>query len=521
MNQPRTLPARGFLLLMALVAALLLYRLGAVPLIGPDEPRYSRVAVEMQRSGDLVTPTLQGQPWLEKPVLYYWLAAAAFSALGENEAAARLPSALALLVTVACTAIVGSRLYGCRAGLLAGFATGTSLLMFAYGRSASMDMLLTASLTAGLGLLGLRRLGIAGPPAAVVGAAFLGLATLAKGPLGVLIPALVLVPHWLLTRKRAAAALVTPGAVVAFVLVALPWYALVTRAQGWLFVETFFLNHNVERFTSTVHNHPGPLLYYVPILLLGLFPWSVLLVPAVARIDRTSSADLFVAAWALMPLLFFSAAGSKLPGYILPVVPPLAILIGRASADLISGRPLRQAVALAAAGLALVLAVAVGAAPWLVRVPVAEQRVLLAPAAAWGALVMGLAAVRLIPPVRNVVPILRVGAAGFLLLIATAAPALLRHIESGRDLFVPAAQGREVLAWGAWRTAWMAGYFYNDGRVREVSGPVEIVEATQRGPVLVLCGPGERGRLETMPGVRVAVLATGVRKNALVEVSSR
>jgi predicted membrane-bound mannosyltransferase len=118
MDQPRTLPARGASILMVLCAALLLYRLGAVPLVGPDEPRYSRVAIEMKRSGDLVTPTLQGEPWLEKPILYYWLAAAAFSVLGENEAAARLPSVVALLATVAWTAILGSRLYGSRAGLL-------------------------------------------------------------------------------------------------------------------------------------------------------------------------------------------------------------------------------------------------------------------------------------------------------------------------------------------------------------------------------------------------------------------
>ena len=83
------LPARGAFLLLALSGALLLFRLGTVPLLGPDEPRYARVAVEMHRAGEWVTPTLQGQPWLEKPPLYYWLAGAAFSVLGETEAAAR------------------------------------------------------------------------------------------------------------------------------------------------------------------------------------------------------------------------------------------------------------------------------------------------------------------------------------------------------------------------------------------------------------------------------------------------
>ena len=136
---PQSLPPRATGLLLALVLALLVLRLGAVPLLGPDEPRYARVAVEMQRNGEWVTPTLQGEPWLEKPPLYYWLAGAAFHVLGETEAAARAPSVLALLLLTGTAALVGARLYGSAAGLHAGFVAGTSLLTFAYGRAASMD----------------------------------------------------------------------------------------------------------------------------------------------------------------------------------------------------------------------------------------------------------------------------------------------------------------------------------------------------------------------------------------------
>src|SRR5262245_56148379 len=110
MTRDDGLPARGAALVLGLVAALLLLRLGQVPLLGPDEPRYARVAVEMHRAHEWVRPTLQGQPWLEKPPLYYWLAGAAFSALGENETAARLPSAVAAVWMVAVTALVGARL---------------------------------------------------------------------------------------------------------------------------------------------------------------------------------------------------------------------------------------------------------------------------------------------------------------------------------------------------------------------------------------------------------------------------
>jgi hypothetical protein len=113
--------------------------------------------------------------------------------------------------------------------------------------------------------------------------------------------------------------------------------------------------------------------------------------------------------------------------------------------------------------------------------------------------------------------LLRVGAAGLPLLLALAAPPILEKRESGRALFAPAA-GREVLAWGAWRTAWMAGYFYNDARVREVSGLPEISVAAAAGPVLVLCGPGERRTLQRARGLSARVLATGPRGNTLIEV---
>jgi hypothetical protein len=334
-------PLRPLLLLLALVASLLAFRLGAVPLIGPDEPRYARVAVEMSRSGDLVTPTLQGQPWLEKPALYYWLAAGAYRLLGETELAARLPSLLAALVMVAGTVAVGSRIYGPAAGLHAGFVLGTSVLTFAYGRAASMDMLLAATVTLAIGLATLRALQRAGPGAMVAAWGFAALATLAKGPLGLLLPLLVIgsVVAFLGGRRFAREVLSLRG-VLLFSAVALPWYTLVLLRERWTFVEVFLLNHNVQRFTSTVHNHPGTIAYYVPILLIGLAPWSGLLLPAVLRLrPRASLADRALLLWFLLPLVFFSGAGSKLPGYILPCLPPLAILMGREADRLVRGDP--------------------------------------------------------------------------------------------------------------------------------------------------------------------------------------
>src|SRR5207247_468990 len=197
-------------------------------------------------------------PWLEKPPLYYWLAGAAFSVLGETETAARLPSVAAGLLFVGATALVGARLYGGAAGLHAGFALGMSLLFFAYARAAAMDMLLAATVTAAAGLIAPRLLGIAGRLAVPAACVLMGLATLAKGPIGFLLPGLVAVGFIVATRDwRLVRRLLSPTGTVLFLLVAAPWYLLVHQAQGRAFVDIFLLDHNVQRFTSTIHHHPG------------------------------------------------------------------------------------------------------------------------------------------------------------------------------------------------------------------------------------------------------------------------
>jgi 4-amino-4-deoxy-L-arabinose transferase-like glycosyltransferase len=513
------LPVRGAALLLALTAALLLLRQGQVPLIGPDEPRYARVAVEMSRSGDLVTPTLQGEPWLEKPALYYWMAAAAFRAFGETETAARLPSIASALLLTGATALVGARLYGGAAGLHAGFALGTCLLVFIYGRAASMDMLLAATVTASVGLLALAALGIAGRLAIPAAFVFAALATLAKGPLGAILPALAAGGYILAARDwRFLRRLASPVGWALFVLVAAPWYILVIRAEGRAFLDTFLLEHNLQRFTSTIHRHPGPFVYYVPVLLAGLFPWSGLLVPALALVrPRTDRADLFVLSWLLLPLLFFSLAGSKLPGYVLPCLPPLALLIGRAADRMVKGGAVRG---VRGAGLLIVILAALVVAVTIVAARAGEPAwPLLAPIAAWCVLMALLFSARIRDAPGYALRVLRVGAAGLLVLLTGAVPPILRARESGRDLFLP-AHGREVLAWGAWRTAWMAGYFYNDGRVSPVAGLSAIQQRLAAGPVLVVCGPAERRILAEAPGLRARVLAEGPRGNALMRVEA-
>jgi 4-amino-4-deoxy-L-arabinose transferase-like glycosyltransferase len=222
--------------------------------------------------------------------------------------------------------------------------------------------------------------------------------------------------------------------------------------------------------------------------------------------------------WFALPFVFFSAAGSKLPGYILPCLPPLAILIGRAAVDLArdSGRGSRQAVALLTVALAIPVAVApfvlrrLGDPDWKAALPLAAWTLLAAIAFAW----------RIGTDAAGALRLLRVASAGFLVLLVLAAPPILARRESGRNLFLP-ARGRDVLAWGATRAAWMAGYFYNDGKVREAGGLGEVAAAAQRGPALVVCGPAERQTLARAPGLEARVLAEGPRGSTLVRVAAR
>jgi 4-amino-4-deoxy-L-arabinose transferase-like glycosyltransferase len=514
-----SLPLTSGLLLLGLLAALLALRTGALPLVGPDEPRYVRVAVEMHRSGDFVVPTLEGKPWLEKPPLYYWLAGLAFSALGETEVAARLPSIAATLLLALATAILGARLYGRAAGLHAGFVVATSLLAFAYGHAAAMDALLAASVTCAIGLFALGVFEVAGSLAVPGAWAFAALAALAKGPIGILLPVLVIGLYGLLARDpRVLRALSAPGLAL-FALIGGPWYLLILRREGSAFVSTFLLGHNVQRFLTTEHHHPGSVFYYVGVLLLGLFPWTGLVVPGLAGVrPRASRVDLFVLLWFLAPFLFFTAAQSKLPGYILPCLPPLALLAGREAARLTGGE---RGVAFRAGAL---LGVALGAlllcAPVFVRRLGDPGYLALIPFGLWALVVALLYSRRLVPDPAGAVGVLRVGGAGLVLLLALLAPEILERNEAGRMLFAP-ARGRPVLVLGAWRTAWMAGYYYDDGKVSEVASAGDLLRAVGEGPTLVLVGPEERRLLERFPALKSIALSEGPRGTALLRIEAR
>lgn len=306
------------------------------PLLGKDEPRYAEVAREMFVSGDYISPRLCGHLWFEKPALLYWMEAVCYRVFGVNEFAARLPSVLGAVAGVFFLCHIVRSVFSHRASWMCGLVLATSLIWVGYGLAATPDMLLAATVTLAI---------LAGFAAtaedshleyALVCMACTGLSMLAKGLIGPLLVVSILGLHGLLSRRFAfrnwrelLAGAVVFGAVVA------AWYVPVTLRHGSLFVDEFFISHHFQRFLSDKFQHSQPPWFYGPIALAGALPWTAFLLPALARFrslrPRASQQDsLLVLAWVwvLVPIAFFSFSTAKLPGYILPIFPALAILLG-------------------------------------------------------------------------------------------------------------------------------------------------------------------------------------------------
>lgn len=338
------LAKRAWVVLFAAACAVYFYGLGAVPLLGPDEPRYAEVAREMLMRGDLVTPTLGGHTWFEKPALVYWLMMAAYRAFGVSEFAARAGSALsgvltALLVGWAARRAEfesGERLRGFGFTCAAVAASSAGLLVFA--RAASFDAVLTATVTAALACFylseverderGRRRL-LAGFYACV------GLSLLAKGMVGVVVPAGVVAVYFLLRRRPPVRLGVWWGALLCLA-VAATWYAPVFARHGRVFFDEFIVQHHFARYVSDKYHHAQPFYFYLPVMLLLALPWTPFLLGGLADSGETNARAeeagtklrVLALAWLFVPVLFFSASGSKLPGYVLPALPGAALLAG-------------------------------------------------------------------------------------------------------------------------------------------------------------------------------------------------
>ena len=301
-----------------IVFLLFFYGLTTTGLLSADEPRYAAIGREMASSGDWITPRLWGEPWFEKPPLLYWMVALGFNAGLSEDLAPRLPVALLSAGFILLFFHQIRREFGQRAALYASGILATSAGWLAYSHVAVTDIPLATTFSAAL-LLSLPWVRSGGRRGLFLAGVLLGLAMLAKG----LVPLVLIAPLLWIAGRRWPNLLILAGAALA---VALPWYVLCYLRNGDAFIDEFFWKHHFARFSTGELQHVQPWWFYIPVLIGLVFPWTPMLALAPhAPQDNRRKLLLAVVAFGFV---FFSASTNKLPGYLLPLLPPLAAILG-------------------------------------------------------------------------------------------------------------------------------------------------------------------------------------------------
>ena len=354
MNDRNKLLAVQLVLVFGVCFFFFFFGLGAFGLLGADEPRYAQIAREMLARHDWIVPTLNGAPWLEKPVLLYWKMMGSYSLFGVSDWAARIPAAaqaMALVVGI----FFFMRHFRFASELDAAMIAASSAGMIGFGRGASTDMLVSAPFALAMMCWWTwhqtsKKLWL------MLFYALLAFGALAKGPVAPALAVLVVGAYAALRRdgKIFLRTLSIPGFTLFFVIV-LPWYLAVQHYVPQFF-RVFFIEHNLERFGTNLYQHSQPFWYYIPVFLLATLPWTVFGLPALIEAGRDTikqlrgvntepsvdAADVddtgdtitttddglssFLFLWIVIPILFFSISRAKLPGYILPSIPAAALL---------------------------------------------------------------------------------------------------------------------------------------------------------------------------------------------------
>jgi 4-amino-4-deoxy-L-arabinose transferase-like glycosyltransferase len=517
---------RATLLLLILCGVTFLAGLGRPAIGDSDEAFYAEAAREMRERRDWLTPYYNYETRFQKPVLYYWLIGATYAVAGVGEAQARLWAALAGIGLALVTAAAGRRWRDGPTGLLAGAIVATSFGYFSIGRLSLPDLPLAffITLTTYATLVGtlddhpraIRWLALAGFAA--------GCAFLTKGPVGLLVPLLAVLPAWWLERARLRVPL--RGLLLAGLLalaVGAPWYIAMVAEHGRAYLDSFFLGDNYERFATSRFNDPRPVWFYLPIVIGGMLPWTPLVAVAAAPFRQWTARALDapplvwrLTVWALLPLLFFTASIGKQPRYILPVLPPLALLLAMAIRGRVEQRgdhrdPLLQVpAAVVALLLATLAALLFRARPLIVMVP--TMFVLAAVVAIGVAALVALAAA--ISPRARVVP----GA------IAMAGALVLGGLQYGlspagrdpvQDMAALVARHRADETVATHRVFVRNLIFYTGLKQIDLPTEAQVLEYLRSPrPVLCVIGADELARITGPHGISTRVLGEVLYFNA-------
>ena len=538
--QPSKLAKRAWLLLFLVIVAFYLCGLGHLPFVGPDEPRYAEVAREMYLRHTLVTPTLGGHLWFEKPALLYWMMIASFAAFGVSEWAARLGPAISGLLTIAAVYWIGRRVElksattDGRLGILSAVVAASSGGMIVFSRGASFDIVVTMTITIALGFFLAAEIDTDNKHCRWLSGFyfFVGVSLLAKGLVGIVIPFGVVFAYYLMRRRwprRELRFSLIWGLPLALVVAAV-WYAPVIARNGWPFIDQFFIQHHFARFVSNKYHHPQPFYFYLPIILVLSLPWTPFLIDALAGArrwqwrsdDAEDKFRVFALAWFVLPIVFFSFSGSKLPAYILPSLPAAALLAGARLERFIRGEKVSWPMW---AVIAILLLVAVGSIVYAERLGNISLRCALVIAAPL--ILAGLVAVvgrrkRILAAVLIALAVLF---ATQLALFCAADKFALR--ESVRDLIqLAAARGYGTAPIFALHQIERTAEFYAAGRVAYGSDgePVRFESAYEvakqarqsRGPILVVVPVDYTWQLTTFKGIQAEIIGNNGRAAVVV-----
>jgi 4-amino-4-deoxy-L-arabinose transferase-like glycosyltransferase len=363
--QPHLLQPRNLLLLLLTFALIWFGNLEYRKLVRPDEGRYAEIPREMVATGDWLTPRLNGIKYFEKPPLQYWATAGAYTLFGEHQWSARLWPALSGFLGVLLVGFGATRLFGAEAGAYAALVLASSLLYVLIAHVNTLDMGVTVLMTGGLvGFLLAQRAQVSAAENRrwmLLAWAMLALAVLSKGLMGLVLPAATLTLYIIVQRDWALLRRLHLGKGIAlFLLIAAPWFIWVSIANPE-FARFFFVHEHVERFLTTTHRRDQPAWYFIPILLAGTLPWTVTMLDALARAWPPAAPAAafqprrFLLIWTVFIYLFFSVSSSKLPSYILPIFPALALLAGERITTMPARLLFKQLIAVALVALACLL----------------------------------------------------------------------------------------------------------------------------------------------------------------------